>query len=244
MKNILEFYKWFEEIAPATLETELVDSKGIEGIYNKANKAVEIVRKYDAAGSEHNWLKSTLDLPKNKPFGYLRNISTISSLAGNNYGLFVSTEDKRLIDADLIKGDAGPKQSSLPITFKSNQEISQEDIARTEFLKNMAFDVVKRKFPDIDLGKIHSSATIHVNVQKIVNDIKKLFAGKQDAKSLIEMDKKIIEEIASTIVHESTHQLEFRKKGSSTESLPKMAQEKFKSWLQRNPKILDVVTQG
>lgn len=245
MKLILEFKNWISQIAPSSLETEIVDSKPIQSLYKKANNAVELVRRYDAAAGEHSWLKSILNIKSTKPFGYLRNISTIAPLADNNYGLFVSTEDQRFIDADLVKGmDQGPPQSQMPATFKPKTELSPEELEKKDFLKAMALDVIAQKFPNIDVSKIHSSAVIHVNVQNIVKDISAKYKGVTDPIKLLEMDKEIIKQIASTIVHEATHELEYKKKKQSTEALPKQAEQHFSAWVDRNPQILDAVAKA
>lgn len=245
MKSRLEFRNWFEAIAPATLETEIVDSKPIESIYKKAKNAVELVRRYDAAQSEHNWIKTTLGIKGTKPFGYLRNISMVAPLSGNNYGLFNSSETERFIDANIVKDNKqGPPQSSQPVTFKPLTELSPDEIQKRDFLKQMALDVITQKFPNIDLTGIHTSATIHVNVQSIVRDVTKQFGKVTDPAKLLEIDKAIIKQIASTIVHESTHELEYKKKAKSTEALPEQAQQRFETWVDNNPAILDSVSKA
>lgn len=245
MKLKLEFKTWLERVTPSTLETEIVDSKSIESIYKKAKNAVELVRRYDAAQGEHGWIKTILGIRGTKPFGYLRNISMIAPLSGNNYGLFNSSETERFIDANIVKDNKqGPPQSSQPVTFKPVTELSPDEIQKRDFLKQMALDVITQKFPNIDLSGIHSSAAIHVNVQNIVGDIKKQFGKVTDPAKLLEIDKAIIKQIASTIVHESTHELEYKKKAKSTEVLPEQAQQRFEAWVDNNPAILDSVSKA
>jgi hypothetical protein len=223
----LEFKNWLFEIAAGTLETEIVDSKQIETIYNKSDNAVALVRRYGTQEGEHDWIKKRLGWkgPRND-FGYLLNISTVLSLTGDNiYGLFNSKENTRILDGQGI-------------TFRTNQEITRQQMQKQELLKNLAFNVIKQQFPDVDTNAIHDSSIIHVNVQDIIND------KKQQGLTGINLEKAIIAEIASTIVHESTHQLERTWLGKTDENGPREAEAKFMNWLQRNPKLLDEAAAG
>lgn len=222
----LKFAEWLLEFNIGTLETELVDSKPIESLYAKAKNAVDLVRKYDAAEGEHKWLKDHLkwEGPRND-FGYLLNIATIAPLAGTVYGLFNSRENQRLLDKDVKR--AG-------ITFKSTPQISGQEMNQQGFLKDLAFNVIRQKYPDVDPNKIHDSAIVHVNVPKIMNDLK--LRGLQG----LDLEKEIIRQIASTIVHESTHQLERTWLGNTSEATPQAAEKKFMDWLARNPQLLDM----
>lgn len=220
----LKFSKWFVEFNLGTIETEIVDSKPIEALYAKAKNAVDLVRKYDQAEGEHAWLKKRVGWqgPKND-FGYLLNISTIAPLAGTVYGLFNSRENQRILDKDVRK---------YPVTFKSNRPLTKDEKGEESYLKDLAFNVIKKQYPDIDPNKIHDSAVIHVNVPHIVNTMKtRGLTGE-------ELEKAIIREIASTIVHESTHQLERTWMGATDENGPKEAEKRFVNWLERNPNLL------
>jgi len=160
--------------------------------------------------------------PRND-FGYLLNISTIAPLAGTIYGLFNSKENQRVLDRDVRK---------YPVTFKSNRPLTGEEKHQEDVLKNIAFNVMKKQYPDIDPNKIHDSAVIHVNVPHIINTMK------QRGLTGEELERAIIKEIASTIVHESTHQLERTWMGTTDESGPREAEKRFLNWLERNPALI------
>ena len=220
----LKFAYWLAEFNMGTLETEIVDSKPIESLYAKSKNAVDLVRKYDMAEGEHNWIKTRLGWqgPRND-FGYLLNIGLIAPLSGTVYGLFNSKENQRILDKDVRKKG---------IAFSANRPLTNDDYGNQDVLKNLSFNVMKQRFPDIDPNKIHDSAVIHVNVPKIIQDLKlKGYSGQ-------ELDRAIVKEIASTIVHESTHQLERTWLGNTNEATPRKAEERFMNWLERNPNLL------
>lgn len=134
----------------------------------------------------------------------LNNISTVAPLHSGVYGLYNSAENKKVI---------GPAAANK-IRFKFNQPTIQQNIQR---LPN---SVIKQYFPDIDERQIMPSDVIHVNVQRIVREM----GDTKDA----------VLEIASTIVHEATHELEFQTKGKTDEVGPKKAEEIFKNWVRTN----------
>lgn len=134
----------------------------------------------------------------------LNNISTVAPLYSGVYGLYNSAENKKVI---------GPAVANK-IRFKFNQPMMQQNINR---LPNT---VIKQYFPDIDEKQIAPSDVIHVNVQKIVREMGDT--------------KEAVLEIASTIVHEATHEIEFQTKGKTDEVGPKKAEEVFKNWVRVN----------
>lgn len=134
----------------------------------------------------------------------LNNISTVAPLYSGVYGLYNSAENKKVI---------GPLVANK-IRFKFNQPMMQQNLNR---LPN---SVIKQYFPDIDEKQIAPSDVIHVNVQKIVRELGDT--------------KEAVLEIASTIVHEATHELEFQTKGKTDEVGPKKAEEVFKNWVRAN----------
>lgn len=134
----------------------------------------------------------------------LNNISTVAPLQSGVYGLYNSAENKKVI---------GPAAANK-IRFKFNQPMMQQNLQR---LPNF---VIKQYFPDIDEEQIVPSDVIHVNVQRIVGEL----GDTKDA----------VLEIASTIVHEATHELEFQTKGKTDEVGPKKAEEIFKNWVKAN----------
>lgn len=134
----------------------------------------------------------------------LNNISTVAPLYSGVYGLYNSAENKKVI---------GPAAANK-IRFKFNQPMMQQNLNR---LPN---SVIKQYFPDIDEKQIIPSDVIHVNVQRIVREMGDT--------------KEAVLEIASTIVHEATHELEFQTKGKTDEVGPKKAEEVFKNWVRTN----------
>ena len=221
----LKFAKWLAEFNMGTLETEIVDSKPIESLFNKSKEAVELVKKYDMAEGEHDWIKNKLGWqgPRND-FGYLLNIATIAPLSGTVYGLFNSRENQRILDKDVRK--AG-------IAFNANRPITQEDYSNQEVLKNLSYNVIKQKYPDVDVNKIHDSSIVHVNVPAIINKLQSSGLSGKD------LERAIIIQIASTIIHESTHQLERAWLGHTEEGGPEEAEKRFADWLNRNKSLLD-----
>jgi hypothetical protein len=225
----LKFAHWLAEFNMGTLETEIVDSKPIESLYAKSKNAVDLVRKYDMAEGEHNWIKTRLGWqgPRND-FGYLLNIGLIAPLSGTVYGLFNSKENQRILDKDVRKKG---------IAFSANRPLTNDDYGNQDVLKNLSFNVMKQRFPDIDPNKIHDSAVIHVNVPSIINNLHR--SGLQGK----ELEKAIIKEIAKTIVHESTHQLERTWLGHTEEGGPQESEKRFEDWLNRNEALLNQAAQ-
>ena len=87
-------------------------------------------------------------------------------------------------------------------------------------IKTLPVSVLKKYLPDLDANKIRPSDTIHVNIQKILRE----FGDSSRA----------IIEIASTIVHEATHQLEFNFYGKTGETGTKPAEDAFILWVKKN----------
>jgi hypothetical protein len=135
----------------------------------------------------------------------LNNISTIAPLSSGVYGLYNSKENKKVI---------GPSVANK-IKFKFGQ-----NILAGNNINQIPNVVIKKYIPDIDLNQIKPSVVIHVNVKKIVSELGDT--------------KQAIIEIASTIIHESTHDLEFQTTGKTNEIGPKSAEAKFKQWVNRN----------
>lgn len=135
----------------------------------------------------------------------LNNISTIAPLSSGVYGLYNSKENKKVIGSSAAN----------KIKFKFGQNVlAGNDINQ---IPNV---VVKKYIPDIDVNQLKPSVVIHVNVKKIVSELGDT--------------KQAILEIASTIIHESTHDLEFQATGKTNEIGPKAAENKFKQWVDRN----------
>jgi hypothetical protein len=142
---------------------------------------------------------------KENRLNLLKNISTIAPLNSGVYGLYNSAENKKVI---------GPSVANK-IKFKFGNNLVQQN--NVQKLPNA---VIKQHIPDIDTNHLVPSDVIHVNVQKIVKELG------DTRQALIE--------IASTIVHEATHEIEFQNTGKTDEIGPKKAEEAFKSWAEKN----------
>ena len=141
----------------------------------------------------------------------LQNISTIANLASGAYGLYSSGENQDIVPPDIEQAMVVKSQGKL----NKNQ------------LHQMKPDIIKQYFPEIDLRRINPSDTIHVNVRRIVNELKD--------------DYKIILQIASTIVPEATHDIEHRTTGSTGEGRPEAEERKFMNWALKNPQVQQLI---
>lgn len=87
-------------------------------------------------------------------------------------------------------------------------------------LGNVPSKVLKQYFPDFDERRIKKGDTIHVNVKRILSQSRSNY----DA----------ILQIASTIIHEATHEIERETKGTTYETGPQGEEQKFKHWAEQN----------
>lgn len=83
---------------------------------------------------------------------------------------------------------------------------------------------IKQYYPQIPDTAISQSDTIHVNVRRIMQEMGSDF----DA----------VIEIASTIIHEATHEIERETTGTTSEAGPVAAERKFKAWAESNKNML------
>lgn len=139
----------------------------------------------------------------------LHNISTIAPLNSGVYGLYNSGENKKII---------GPAAASK-IKFKFGQ-----DALQNQNLHKLPHSVIKQHIPDIDEKQIAPSDVIHVNVRKIVAEMGDTPAA--------------VVEIASTIIHEAIHEIEFQTTGKTDEIGPKKAEDAFRKWTTANWKTV------
>lgn len=139
----------------------------------------------------------------------LHNISTIAPLNSGVYGLYNSGENKKII---------GPAAASK-IKFKFGQNALQN-----QNLHKLPQSVIKQHIPDIDEKQIAPSDVIHVNVRKIVAEMGDTPAA--------------VVEIASTIIHEAIHEIEFQTTGKTDEIGPKKAEDAFRKWTTANWKTV------
>ena len=135
----------------------------------------------------------------------LTNISTIATLSQGAFGLYNSGENKKVI---------GPAAAA-----KLRMRFGQ-DVMANNTLNRLPTVVIKQYVPDIDERQIQPSDVIHVNVQKHL-------AAHGDSMAAIL-------EIASTIVHECTHELEMQATGRTSEAKPQAAERAFMTWVQKN----------
>jgi len=134
----------------------------------------------------------------------LYNISTIVPLNSSVYGLYNSKENKKIIGPNIAN----------KIKFKFGQEALNGNIQK------LPQNIIKQYLPDIDEKQILPSDIIHVNVAKIVRELGD--------------SKQTVIEIASTIVHEATHAIEFQSTGKTDEVTPVEEEKLFKVWVDKN----------
>jgi hypothetical protein len=135
----------------------------------------------------------------------LNNISTISTLNQGVYGLYNSGENKKIIGNQVA--------NKVKMTFG-------DDVIQGQKLDQVPNAVIKKYIPDIDLKHLQPSDVIRVNVQKHI-------AAHGDT-------LETVIEIASTIVHEATHEIELQTTGQTNETGPENASKQFLSWVKSN----------
>ena len=140
----------------------------------------------------------------------LYNINTIIPLQSGVYGLYNSAKNQKVID----------QQEAEKIRLKFGKDVI--DKHQIDMIPNI---VLKQKMPEIDLNKIHPSDTIEINVSRILKELGNT--------------KRAVIEIASTIVHEATHENELQTKGSTSEVGPKAAEMQFMNWVKANKATID-----
>lgn len=138
----------------------------------------------------------------------LNNISTIANLASGAYGLYNSKYNKKVLS----------KIASDKIRFKFG-----DDVIKNNQIHNIPEVIIKKYIPEISDRDIVPSDVIFVNVSRIVRE-------------LGDTPEAIIE-IASTIVHESTHEKEREEKGYTSEIAPQNEEKLFKIWIKNNPMV-------
>jgi hypothetical protein len=135
----------------------------------------------------------------------LNNISTIANLANGAYGLYNSKYNKKVIS----------QNASQKIRFKFG-----DDVLSSSKINNIPEIVVKRYIPDIRDEDIIPSDVIFVNVSRIVKELGDSIQA--------------VLEIASTIVHESTHEKEREETGQTSEVKPQQEEKLFQTWFVKN----------
>lgn len=146
-------------------------------------------------------------LPKDKKL--LLNISTIATLDRGVYGMYTSADDKKFIDS----------QAMNKLRLKFGNDVVQRAV-QDNTLSQLPTMVIKQYVPDIDISQIRSSDIIHVNVRQ------HLMKHGDSLNAILE--------IASTIVHEATHEWERQNKGKTDEVGPVQAERVFMNWVKTN----------
>jgi hypothetical protein len=166
----MNFCEWFKK----------TDARELESIYNKTHISVELVNQYNPQ--------------------LLANISTIANLSSGAYGLYLSAENKKLL----------------------NPEMERRLIYWGRINKNNIGNIPTKVLSQygIDPKKVQPSDTIHVNVKRILSQSK--------------TDLEAVLQIASTIIHESVHELEREASGKTNETGPKTAENQFMMWAKQN----------
>lgn len=136
----------------------------------------------------------------------LKNISTVAPLNSGVYGLYNSAENKAVI---------GPSTANS-MRFK----FGSQDVQNQKNVQGLPVQVIRRYFPEIPPEQIKPSDVIHVNVGRIVRELG------DTAEAVLQ--------IASTIVHEATHENEYRNTGKTSEVGPKRAEDHFMAWARSN----------
>ena len=95
-----------------------------------------------------------------------------------------------------------------------------DDVIQGQKLDQVPNAVIKKYIPDIDMKHLQPSDVIRVNVQKHI-------AAHGDT-------LETVIEIASTIVHEATHEIELQTTGQTNETGPENASKQFLSWVKSN----------
>jgi len=139
----------------------------------------------------------------------LLNISTIATLNKGVYGMYSSAEDKKVIGASAL--------SKIKMKFG-------DDAIYSHKIEKLPATIIKKYIPDIDMNQIKSSDVIRINVHQHLQ---------KHGDSL-----ECVLELASTIVHECTHELERQKTGTTSEVGPVHAEKVFMDWVRKNWKTI------
>jgi hypothetical protein len=136
----------------------------------------------------------------------LKNISTVAPLNSGVYGLYNSSENKAVL---------GPGVANK-IRFKFGADAMRQQTN----LQKLPASVISQYLPEVDPRQIVPSDVIHVNVGKIVRELGDSAAA--------------VMEIASTIVHEATHEMDYRTTGKAGETSARNAETRFMIWAKAN----------
>lgn len=135
--------------------------------------------------------------------------------------------DNIAVIANLASGaygvyNSGENQKILPKDLETN--LIYYGRVNKRQLDNIPKKTLMQYYPQMQLNSIKNSDTIHVNVRRII----------QEKGS----DFEAIMEIASTIIHEATHEIERETMGTTSEAGPLAAEHKFLQWVNSNKAML------
>ena len=121
--------------------------------------------------------------------------------------------------ADLASGaygvyNSGENRKNLPQTIEQ-QLVYYGKVGRHN-LDLIPKITLQKYYPNIPADQIKESDTIHVNIKRILAE------SKNDLEAVLQ--------IASTIVHEAIHELEFETTGKTSEAGPQAEERKFMEW--------------
>lgn len=134
----------------------------------------------------------------------LQDITTIANLTTTAFGLYNSEETKQMLPPNM-----------------QNQEMIGFGKVSNKNQRFVPMKVLGKYLSKPELDKIKTQGVIRVNVKKIMNK----FIGD---------DKRIVLEIAATIVHECTHEIERRDTGNTSEGSAQNAERMFLQWAETN----------
>ena len=153
---------------------------------------------------------------------FLTNITLVTPIQqAGIYGLYNSAENKEILG----------RYDNKKFIFNAEQ---------LEKLKHMPKTILRKyKVPEEVIKAIQPTDVIHVNVTDIYNNFNQMYKSGQMSPEEAEIN--IIREIASTIIHESQHEIERRETGDTNENGPKREEAKFNAWFNANLKQLQVI---
>jgi len=114
----------------------------------------------------------------------------------------------------MIEPYDGMVNDAVNIVNKSNPELLKQ-------VSDIRINLSKGVIGEYQTGNPN---TIWINIGKLESDVRAKMQGQPDEA----IRQEIINQIASTLVHEATHKGEFDSTGSSSESKPEQAEEQFR----------------
>jgi hypothetical protein len=135
--------------------------------------------------------------------------------------------DNIAVIANLASGaygvyNSGENQKVIPPEVQNN--LIYYGRVNKQQLDNIPKKTLQQYYPNIPANSIRESDTIRVNVRRIM----------QEKGS----DFEAILEIAATIIHEATHEIERETMGTTSEAGPVAAEHKFTQWAMQNKNML------